>query len=84
MLYSINSPYYRQFLSSAVNKYISSHQGNIRRTSRSKAPHPQLNKEEMLILEASEYESMIQYLIVKILFMDQNNSAIVHLALPPP
>lgn len=41
MLYSVNSPYYRQFLSSTVNKYLSIHAGNTKRTSRNR-PQPEL------------------------------------------
>lgn len=63
MLYSVNSPYYRQFLSSSVNKYPSLKPGNTKRISRSRAvPPPQSSSEAMSTPAASAYDPSINLL----------------------
>ena len=87
MLYSVNSPYYRQFLSSTTNKYTNHHSGNTKRTSKSREPQLEPPSKEVMSTPAvSEYEQLIVTLHNNstIYHHSQNISVIVHLALPPP
>lgn len=61
MLYSVNSPYYRQFLSSTVNKYSSFYLENIKRVSKSKVETYQLEEraDPMSIQEVLVYDRFV-------------------------